>query len=169
MTWTLSELGSIAEIVGLLAIVPSLIFVGAQLARGNREARASTIQAIMNSEMEMTARFADHAGTWDKVVAGEPLSNGEEARRGIVLLNVLMTDSEHRYHQFQSGYLDAQQWEARRSIFPSLVRMPIYKSWRNSLGAKSRSGDFLEILDTVDRETLQETAASGRKQTSVNS
>ena len=155
MTWTLSELGSIAEIVGLLAIVPSLIFVGVQLARGNRGARASTIQSIMNSEMEMTARFADHAGTWDKVVAGEPLSDGEEARRGVVLLNVLMTDSENRCHQFQAGYLDAQRWEARSSIFPSLVRMPIFQIWRASLGARSRSADFLDIFDKIDREAHQ--------------
>ena len=54
MTWTLSELASVAEILGLLAIVPSLIFVGVQLVRGNREARATTTQLAVQSEPRMS-------------------------------------------------------------------------------------------------------------------
>jgi len=52
MTWTLSELAAIAEIIGLIAIVPSLLFVGVQLARGNREFRAASTQAVLASERD---------------------------------------------------------------------------------------------------------------------
>jgi len=38
----------LAETIGLLAIVPSLLFVGVQLARGNREARAAALLNIRN-------------------------------------------------------------------------------------------------------------------------
>ena len=70
MNWTLSELASIAEIIGLIAIFPSLIFVGIQLVRGNRESRAATIQAALASENSFNATVAQYAGTWDKVVKG---------------------------------------------------------------------------------------------------
>lgn len=63
MLWTLSELALIAEILGLVAVVPSLIFVEVQLMRGNREARAATIQATMDSDLRLSSAFADHAGS----------------------------------------------------------------------------------------------------------
>jgi len=75
MTWALADIAAVAEILGLIAVVPSLIFVGVQLARSNREARAATIQATMDSDREVSATFAEHAETWDKVVNGAPLAD----------------------------------------------------------------------------------------------
>ena len=37
-----------AEIIGMFAIVSSLIFVGLQIAASNSEPRAATLQAAMN-------------------------------------------------------------------------------------------------------------------------
>jgi len=153
MTWTLSELASLAEIIGLLAIIPSLLFVGVQLARGRREIRAATLQATLTSERELNAKFADYAGTWDKVVKGEPLSEGEETRRAIVLFNMLMMDTENRFQQFKSGYLDPESWEARHSTLHENVSFPIFKVWRNSPGGRNRSAEFLRILDKMAGET----------------
>ncbi len=147
MTWTLQELASIAEILGLIAIVPSLIFVGVQLGRGNREARAAAFQAAMKSEIDVSAIFAEHAGTWDNVINGAPLASGEELRRGMILFNVLMSDSEGRYHQFKAGYLDVQSWEARHSALAPMVILPIFEIWRSSPGGLSHSADFLQLLD----------------------
>ena len=140
---------SIAELIGTTAVVLSLAFVGIQIRDGNREARAATIQAALSSDQDMSAVFAEHASTWDKVLAGEPLSSGEEMRRGIILFNMLITDSENRYLQLKSGYLDAQSWEGRQSILLGLANLPIYETWRSTPGALSHSADFLELLDTL--------------------
>ena len=147
MTWTLQELASIAEILGLIAIVPSLIFVGVQLGRGNREARAAAFQAAMKSEIDVSAILAEHAGTWDKVIKGAPLASGEELRKGMILFNVLMSDSEGRYHQFKAGYLHVQSWEARHSALAPMVILPIFEIWGSSPGGLSHSADFLKLLD----------------------
>ena len=126
-----------------------MLFVGVQLARGSREVRAATIQATMNSESELNARFVEYAGTWDKVATGAPLSEGEERRRAIVLFNMLMTDTENRLHQFKAGYLDRETWEARHSTLPEIVSLPIFKIWRKSLGGRNRSAEFLGIVDKM--------------------
>jgi hypothetical protein len=152
MTWALADIAAVAEILGLVAVVPSLIFVGVQLARSNREARAATIQATMDSDREASATLAEHAETWDKVVTGAPLADGAETRRAILLFNVLMVDTEGRYHQYQTGFLDAKAWQARYAASRKMVSLPIYKTWRQSGGAASRSEDFLEILDRLASE-----------------
>ncbi len=149
MTWTLSELASVAEIVGLLAIVPSLIFVGVQLVRGNREARATTTQLAVQSEMNTATALLDNAGIWEKVVTGAPLAAGEETRKAIILFNLMMLETASRYQQFNSGYLEPESWEGRARILPSLVEFPIYDVWRNSPGVMNQTASFLNFLDSL--------------------
>ena len=148
----LSDWASIAEIIAAIGVMLSLIFVGFQIRGGTQEARAATVQAASDAEAFFIATVVNHSSTWNKVVSGEPLESGEETRRGINLYNFLIVETENRYHQYQSGYLDSQAWEARlRSMRPS-VKLPIYPIWRKSYGAMGRSADFLEMLDKLADE-----------------
>ena len=54
-----SKFADIVEIFGSFAVVLSLIFVGVQLNSGNRVARAATIQASLQSEMDIMHAMAD--------------------------------------------------------------------------------------------------------------
>ena len=99
MNWKLSDLASAAEVVAAIGVIVSLIFVGFQIRDGNKETRAATIQASLDSEMFLQSHFLRYAGVWEKLVAGLPLSEGEETRKGIVLFNMLMTMNENRFHQ----------------------------------------------------------------------
>ncbi len=108
---TLLEWGAVGELIGGIAIIVSLMYVGLQVRDSNREARAATIQAALDSELFTNAKIVDYAGTWDKVVTGAPLAEGKQTRRAIGLFNLLMTATENQYHQYIAGYLDAQSWE----------------------------------------------------------
>ena len=144
----LSELASLAEIVASVGVILSLIFVGLQISEATRETKAATLRSAADSELFMAATVLNYAGTWDKVLNGEPLASGEETRTGIILFNLLTIESENRHHQFQAGFLDAQSWEGRRSTLESLAKLPIYKVWRNTQGAKGHSAEFLDLLDS---------------------
>lgn len=100
----------------------------------------------------MATAFADHAGTWDKVLTGAPLAPGEELRRGFVLYNINMLDSANRFQQFESGYLDAQLWQARLEILGPLVKLPIFEMWRDTPGGRNQPPDFLKLLDRLSSD-----------------
>jgi hypothetical protein len=123
-----------------------------QLNEGNRETRAATVQVALKAEMDMMHVMAEHAGTWEKVMAGEPLASGEEMRRGIVIYNLLMTDTEHSYQLFESGYLEEGAWQGRLDSVPILVSLPIFETWKKTAGGISHSPDFLALLDNVKEE-----------------
>jgi len=148
-----SKLADYDEVIGSIAVVLALLFVGMQVSEGNRETRTATTQASLQSEMDMMRTLILHAGTWEKVVAGEPLTSGEETRRGIVLFNLLMTDYEHTYFLFKSGYLESGQWEGRLASLPPLVRLPIFEIWIQTIGALAHSDEFLDQLNTQRGET----------------
>jgi len=141
------ELGALGEFIGAFAVVVTLGYLAVQvrhsksaLETNSQETRAATKQAILESEMFFQSQILSHAGTWEKLVVGEPLADGEESRKGIVLSTMLMTHYENRYHQHKSGYLDVMP-----DIQP-MVEFPIYENWRLSGGAASRSPEFLEFV-----------------------
>ena len=153
MKLKLSDWASIAEIIAAIGVIFSLIFVGLQINKGNQETRAATNQATTDAEAFLIATMANHSNTWDKVSTGVPLESGAETREGILLYNLMMVETENRYHQFHSGFLDASLWESRLSILQPTVKLPIFKIWRTSLGARAHSAEFLELVDSLAAET----------------
>lgn len=149
-------LGNFGEFLGAIAVVVTLIYLAAQVKHNTRAARAATVQSTLTSELYTTATLAEHSSTWDKVVTGAPLASGEEKRRGIILFNLIMIESENRYIQFNSGYLEAQSWEGRLSSLSPLVGLPIFEAWRNTPGAMNHSADFLELLDSLAERVSDE-------------
>jgi hypothetical protein len=121
-----------------------------QIKHGNRETRANTLQATLDSELSLQAEAMRYAGTWDKVVTGVHLADGEETRRAILLYNMMMTLYQNRYHSFKTGYLDHPPFTEE------VVTYPMYEIWRCSGGAKIRSAEFLEFVDKQhERGTVQ--------------
>jgi hypothetical protein len=143
----LSELGSIAEIVASIGVILTLIFVGLELQEGNREARATTAQLVIKAEMDMVAIFIANAKTWDKVVKGAPLAEGEEMRTAINLYQLSMLETANRYAQFRSGYIDSSSWDGTLKTLPAVTKLPIYEIWRASFGGQGQDTAFLELLD----------------------
>ena len=146
----LTDVASIAEIVASICVILSLIFVGLELSEGNRETSAATAQAASDQTMFLQSEILRYADTWQKVLDGTPLELGEENRRGIVLFDMVMTENENRFQQYDSGYL-----EDRRSNLDTFVSLPIYDQWRASPGGNSKSPEYLEFLDELGSSKIR--------------
>ena len=152
----LSDWASIAEIIAAVGVILSLIFVGLQINEGNQETRAATLQAAADGESFLIATLLNHPDTWDKVITGQPLEDGTETRTGIMLFNLMMTESENRYHQFNAGFLDSTSWHGRLASIRPLVKLPFFQTWRKSMGAMNHSADFLDLLDRLAEDASGE-------------
>ena len=144
----LAEMASIAEIVASIGVILSLIFVGLQINEGNREARATTFQAASDSNMYLMGELLRYAETWEKVLDGDPLADGEESRRGIILYNLVMAENVNLFHQYNAGFLDDANWASRQTNFRRLVELPIYDVWKDSIGAHGHPQAFLDFLES---------------------
>jgi hypothetical protein len=152
----LSEWAAIAEIIAAGGVILSLIFVGLQINEGNQEARAASVQAASDAEVRMLSTFIAEKDIWDKVITGAPLEKGTELRGGILLFNSLMVNADNLYYQFRSGYLDGSSWEGYESNFALFVRLPIFEIWRETPGARARTPELLELLDSLAMEVADE-------------
>ena len=67
----------IAELVGIAAIVASLIFVGMQMRQSQVIAIAETYMSILPSEIEVRSAVNEHADLWHKANNGGDLTGAE--------------------------------------------------------------------------------------------
>ena len=109
----LEKYGVIAEIVGGLAIVVTLIFLIMEV-RGNSEAiRAQTAQATFGISAE-SFYYPEGNLALDKMLLGEELS-AEEFSHATSLLAAIFTTFDNHYYQYRQGTLDEEIHEAYRA------------------------------------------------------
>jgi len=153
---TIQDWAAVAEIVGGIAVVLTLVYLSLQIRDSNRETRAITLQSVIGNDLSIHAVFVENAATWHKVITGAPLEDGEEMRRGIVLYNMLMSETEGRFFLYKTGYLDTVAWEQRLPAVRITIENPIHKLWRASPGAAAHSLDFLQMLDELEKKDVDE-------------
>lgn len=148
----LDNIANIAEIVGVILVIVTLVFLTLQIRQQTKAMKATTIQEVMQTELSMMSILADNAAIWEKIIVGAPLEPGEEMRKAIIIFNMYMIDTEHRYHQYNTGFLDTQAWEGRLGTLPFVVTLPAFELWRASHGGQSHAADFLALLDKLRNE-----------------
>ena len=107
MKQTLQNYALLAEIVGAIAVVVSLIYVGYQIEQNTSERRAESIRSITQGNRELALIYVNNSEAgiaWHKVLDGETLNKRE--------LNI-MSDSvyahlmllEETFNAYEAGYV----------------------------------------------------------------
>jgi hypothetical protein len=138
----LQEYALVAEILGGIAIVISLLFVGFQITDGNRETRAATTQSVLDAEMYFQTQLISNADVWEKVVYGGDMSDIVETRKAIALFNMMVTQNDVLFQMQKSGYIEYSEIEVGGFAAPNFLKV-----WRQSPGANTRSPEFMEMVD----------------------
>ncbi len=142
-----------AELLGIAAIVASLIFVGLQMKQSHEialaaqyQARAETVMALQLTSMEV-----------DFVPQIPSLRNGlseEISAKDINLQLWLWIAMDNHFYQYKSGFLDEDAWQGQlRNIkeMYSLCKMRFVFEWRKN-GLRSQFVEMVESLDDLCTE-----------------
>ena len=145
-----------AELVGIAAIVASLIFVGLEMRQTRSIALAATYQTRADSEMFLMSYIQqpDIRRVWIKVTNDEVLSQ-EEGWILVGSLNIRFAYLENIHFQMENGMLSEETVNGHlHGISPMFAEPPVVEwwdsgrdSWRPSF---SRYVD--EFIDRIDRD-----------------
>ncbi len=103
-----------AELIGIAAIVASLVFVALEIRQNTKATRSATLQAI--SEQSMASSFAvagnaDIRNAWHTMNIGQEPTTDEK-----IILNTMYTAfirvQENRYFQQKIGVIDGEMLQA---------------------------------------------------------
>ncbi len=148
----------VAELIGIGAIVASLVFVGLELRQTQTALMASTYQARAFDAMNAQRGLADseYIGPLlakielDNEQSLERLSSEDLWRLRAHVVS-RMIDFDNEYFQYQSGYLDEKYFEGQ--FKPGLKRWA--KRWRQ-LGMTEFRPELRELVDELLVENAPE-------------
>jgi hypothetical protein len=152
---TLAEFGAVGELVGGLAVVVSLVYVGLQIRQSTNASRAATAQAFAKQYSDLNQMIADPelGEIFIRGLQGlGTLSLGEQASFMAIISSISRT-IESFYFQKDKGELDARLFEGWLLQYLDLHANPgVAEFWR--MRSHQYSTDFVEYLDNrlVNRE-----------------
>ena len=153
----LQEYALIAEIVGGIAIVASLLFVGLQINQNNKLIEASAMNAS-NERTDNTSRMGIEYGISEiilKIRDKEELSLSERARL-TVFVETLLRHFETTYFQYSLGLINEEVWQSESRGLERLVDSPGFRTafpdWTNTDRTAQFGDSFVRLVSELSIE-----------------
>jgi hypothetical protein len=145
----LSEWASVAEIMGTVGIVLSLVFVGIQVRDNTRATQAASYQAAAEFDHQLLLTVGsdpDTAVAFSTYVRAPETLSGAAELQGRYLFGAMLRTMENFYIQNQLGTLSAASWETRRRLFEYIAVSSGYAAFLKTPSVNAMSGDFVEYM-----------------------
>jgi hypothetical protein len=137
---TLEHWAYIAQIVGSIAVVASLMYVAVQLRQSTGMMRAESRNAIHQSNQQELFALVDHPVIW-RGLTDEVLD--DDGVRLNAWLMASLRAREHEWFQYRHGALDKSSWRSYATAIPIAL-------------AKTRARDWWEVMKPAyDREFVK--------------
>ena len=152
---TISELGSLGEFLGSIAVVITLIYLSTQLRQNTRAIRAAAIQALDQSVTQNIAMWSTNR------------ENAVLMERGMTSPEVLSEEESIHFHTLISAFfltMDSSFWSHQNRLLPDELwqrEQEVIRFWVNRPGGKiawkrKRSQVTLSFRDYVEAHLLDE-------------
>lgn len=142
----------IAEIVGAVAVVVSVLYVGIQVRENSATLEAASVQAVSDSLTEFTAsvaRDADASHIWNTgLQEGLDSLSAEELGRFNLLMVAMVRRMENVFFQHRQGFIPEEQWLGLQAGNDFILLSDGGQQWWANPGVRSLySPSFGEFID----------------------
>lgn len=126
MNWVAA--GAIGDIVGALAVVISLIYLAVQIRNQNLEAKAATIQQVLQTNANSISQLQDPAlaQIWLAGLDDIGALSDVERLRFVIYITTIMRSYENAFFQWRSGRLDDETWNTLVAVVRDVKSTPMY-------------------------------------------
>ena len=144
-----AKLNDWMQVVGIFAVVASLVFVGLQMKQSQEiaiadqyQARAEAAQAMYMSVLESGQSLESLDIPWEQ-------KSPEERSLQIAVMNWSWTQYDNHYFQYRAGFLDEESWDGLTGRIEELYSFcngrPVWE--RNRRFFRTSFVEYVESLD----------------------
>ena len=146
---TIADLANIAQIVGSIAVIASLIFVGLQIRQNTKVTRATALQMNADYWLNYFTLLADKqlSEVYSKGALGRVELEGSQFGQFFFLCRATFMGCENQHHQYLSGLLDADAYKGyEATIREQIADFPgVRAMWQ--LVKHTYGTEFVKFLD----------------------
>ena len=142
MNW--EAVGAVAESIGGLGVILTLVYLALQIRGSNRVARAQSRQSMTEFAMGISRFRAEHADRYAKIGTAEELSAGDKEFLYWSHMQMI-TYGEAYFQQFQLGLMPDTHWEGFSKWIDTYIETPGFAEFWQS-DSSNFSKDYSEWI-----------------------
>lgn len=147
----LEYFANLAEIVGVLLVVASLIYVAKQLRQNTDAIRAQSRQSVLAaSQAELFATLEEPSITLNIGSSG-PLSKEEQVSASSYLFAIFRA-REFAWLQYNNGVIDDAQWSTELAVLLFFIDSHRVRDWWTNIGQAAFGNEFATFVDALCNE-----------------
>ena len=144
---TLEDAAYIAEIVGVIVIVVTLIYLSMQIRQGAELLRSDSRQGQVANDQDGVYKFVEHPELAKIFSQAETPSFAEKVKLNFWIIGQ-MRAREHEWLQYRSGALDEETWLSYRDVIFFLLGTHRARAlWE--LCSSFFNPDFVEVVSAM--------------------
>jgi hypothetical protein len=133
MNW--DAIGAIAELLGAIATVATLLYLAVQIRRNSAVGRATGTTAVSAQNFEWSLRIAEDADLnriyFDGLADPAALDPSERSRFDMAL-GAYTTFAEQAYYLAEEGALNDDFWKTHQATLRWVVKQPGFRDYREA-------------------------------------
>ncbi len=147
---TLEQYASVAEIIGVMLVIASLMYVAQQIRQNTEMMRAESRNEVHHSKQQELFTLMEYPEVW-RALANRDLD--DEGIRLSIWLTASIRAREHEWFLLRHGALDKKAWETYSTAMTVVLANERPRAWWD--GAKSAfDNEFVEMVDELLKEPL---------------
>lgn len=150
---TLENLANLADIVGVIIVIASLIYVARELHQNTDMMRAESRNEIVHSHQQEIFALIEHPEIL-KTLHGSDLD--DSVVRVHSWLTAHCRAREHEWFQLRNGALDQSAWESYSSATPIVLSGPNARAWWNYMKVAFDESFVVHVDEMLKTSPLNE-------------
>lgn len=150
---TLENFAHIADIVGVLIVVASLIYVARELHQNTAMMRAESRNEIVHSHQQEIFALIEHPEILQTL-------HGNDLDDSVVRVHSWLTAHcrarEHEWFQLHNGALDRSAWESYSSATPIVLSGPKARAWWDYMKRAFDASFVAHVDEMLEKSPLNE-------------
>lgn len=145
---TLEQGANLAEILGVIVVVVTLIYLSVQVRQGTELLRSESRQALVTNDVTSLAANFQNADVFAKYVAGNEMSAEDQLRMSFMFA-LDLRNREFEYFQYTNDLLDEQTWLAYRHVILVNHSTARGRVWWDEIGREIVDPEFAKLVDEL--------------------
>lgn len=142
---TLEEYAYLAEILGVIIVIVTLLYLSVQVRQGAVLLRSESRQALINNDRDVLLAYLDNIDLFEKMAGPDKLSHSEQWRFSVLWI-INMRNREHEWLQYNDGILDEVTWLSYLGILHFTLGSERRRAWWN-VAKNAFNPEFVKMVD----------------------
>lgn len=141
----LEQLVQIAELIGLVVISCTLVFIAIQVKQGADTMRSDARQAQINLDLSLVSKLVEFPEV-GRIFSQKETPTFEEKTRLMFWMIGQLRTREHEWLQYKTGALDQETWESYKGVIFFVLGTPRSREFWNLTKAYFNP-EFVKMVD----------------------